>query len=81
MAIPLPTKFPSQSFEMSICIELIKFLNKMPPFSSSYIITFFSGCLSMWMWHECKDLYFRFLFAGNISGDEYKLLFIQQTLT
>lgn len=29
---------PSQSFEMSIRIELIKFLNKMPPF---YIITFF----------------------------------------
>lgn len=82
MAVPLTTKIPSQSFEITIGIDLIMFLTKVPPFPPSYIITLFSlSCPFTWTWHKCRDLHFRFLFAGTVSGDEYKLLFIYQTLT
>jgi len=41
MAVPLTTKTPSQSFEITIRIDLIKFLNKVPPFSPVTLLHYF----------------------------------------
>ena len=40
MTAPLITKMPSQSFEITISIDLTKFLSKVPPLFPSYIIFF-----------------------------------------